>query len=309
MVSARILRFLGFVLPVLAANMVAAVAQDHPIAALDTDYQRSFAKWKAELVEDRKQNWLPLVGMFWLKPGENSFGADPANAVVIPTSLGRARAGTFLLQGREVTINLQPGVGASIGGKAVTTAKLDPDVSGHPSVIELGSLRMHVIQRGERTGIRVKDLKNPAIAKYVGPTFYPLDPVFRVPATWVPSDGRRVVQVPNVLGDVTATPVVGEVRFNLAGQQASLLAVAGDAAHGVFLIFNDPTRKTETYPAGRFLDTDPIKDGKVILDFNRAYNPPCSVTPYATCPLPPKENQLGMEVKAGEKYDRSHASH
>ena len=286
-----------------------ASAQAPPVAVLDAGYQRSFEKWKAELIEDRKQNWLPLVGLFWLKPGENTFGSDAANAVTLPSTAVPAHAGTFLLQGKEVTVKLLPGVGASVGGTVVTIAKLDPDASGHASVVELGSLRMHVIQRGEREGIRAKDLKSPAIEKYRGPTFYPLGPAYVVEATWVPSDGKTMVQVPNVLGDVTATPVVGEARFRLADQEVRLTAVGGVAEHGLFIIFSDPTRKTDTYPAGRFLDTEPVRDGKVVLDFNRAYNPPCALTPYATCPLPPKENQLAVKILAGEKYDHARASH
>jgi len=309
MVSVRFLRFASLITLALGVTFVPAAAQTPPLAALDQGYRQSFEKWKAELIQDRKQNWLTLVGLFWLKPGENSFGSDQTNALVLPSGSAPAHAGTFLLQGKDVTVNLLPGVSASIGGKAVTAAKLDPDVSGHPSVLELGSLRMHLIQRGERAGIRVKDLTSPAAEKYRGPMFYPLNAVYLVVATWVPSDGKKVVEVPNVLGDVTATPVVGEARFTLGGQQLRLSAVGGDAAHGLFIIFNDMTRKTGTYPAGRFLDTEAVKDGTVLLDFNRAYNPPCAVTPYATCPLPPKENQLGLDIWAGESYDHAQGRH
>ena len=294
---------------VLCVSLATALAQTRTPSTLDPSYQQSFEKWKAELIEDRKQNWLTLVGLFWLKPGENSFGSDKQSAIVLPGNPAPPHAGSFLLQGKDVMLNVLPGIPVSIDGKRVSTAKLDPDVSGHPSFVELGSLRMHVILRGERAGIRVKDLKNPAIVKYVGPTFYPLDAAYVVEADWMPSDGKRLVQVPNVLGDVTATPVVGEARFQLAGQELRLVAVGGDSAHGLFIIFNDPTRKTETYPAGRFLDTDAVQNGKVTLDFNRAYNPPCALTPYATCPLPPKENQLAVEIKAGEKYDHTHPAH
>jgi uncharacterized protein (DUF1684 family) len=115
-----------------------------------------------------------------------------------------------------------------------------------------------------------------------------------------------MIRVPNVLGDVSETPATGEVRTTIGGQGISLVAVGGDPAKGFFLIFSDPTRKSETYPAGRFLDTGPVKDGQVTLDFNYAYNPPCALTPYATCPLPPAQNQLTVAVPAGEKYDRSH---
>ncbi len=117
--------------------------------------------------------------------------------------------------------------------------------------------------------------------------------------------GRKEIgDVPNVLGDVTPTPIAGEVRFRLNGQDFTLAALGGDPAKGLSFVISDLTAKTETYPGGRFLDTDPVVDGKVVLDFNRAYNPPCAVTPYATCPLAPKENRLVVAIAAGEKYDR-----
>lgn len=273
--------------------------------ASDPAEAQAFDKWKADLVEGRKQNWLTLVGLFWLKPGENTFGSDASSALVLPKGAAPAHAGVFRLQGTEVTASFLPGVSGTIAGKPAVEAKLDPDVSGHPTVVELGSLRMHVIQRGQRVGIRVKDVNSPEVAKYHGATFYPWSQDYRILATWVPSDGKKTVQVPNVLGDVTPTPVVGEASFSLGGREVRLEAVAGDPSHGVFIIFNDATRKTETYPAGRFLDTGAVVDGKLLLDFNRAYNPPCSVTPFATCPLPPKENQLTVSVPAGEKFDHS----
>jgi uncharacterized protein (DUF1684 family) len=288
-----------FIILVLSAGLS---AQTTP----DLAYQQSFDKWKAELVDDLKQRWLPLAGLFWLKPGENSFGTDPANAIVLPEASAPARAGSFVLNGKAVTVKLPPGLQATIAGKPFTTAQLQPDTSGKPTVIEMGSLRMHVIVRGQRIGIRLKDLKSPAVQNYRGPEFYPLDLAYRVTATWVPSDGKKTVDVPDVLGDVTPTPVSGEVRFMLDGQPITLTDLGGDPSKGLFFVFNDLTTKTETYPGGRFLDTDPVVDGKVVLDFNRAYSPPCSVTPYATCPLSPKENRLTVAVTAGQKYDRTH---
>jgi uncharacterized protein len=303
MLSARFPKFAFLI--ALACSAITTHAQAPREPALDASYQQSFEKWKAELIENRMQNWLPLAGLFWLKPGENTFGSDPGNALALPSGTAPAHGGTFQLQQTEVTINFLPGVSGVIAGKPATAGKLDPDVSGHPTVVELGSLRMYVIRRGQRVGIRVKDLKSPAVEKYRGATFYPLSAAYRINASWVPSDGKKTVQVPNVLGDVTTTPVVGEARFLLAGREVRLSAVGGDESHGLFIIFSDMTRKAETYPAGRFLDTDAVADGKVLLDFNRAYNPPCSVTAYATCPLPPKENQLAIEIPAGEKYDHS----
>jgi len=272
----------------------------------DAAYQQSFDKWKTDLADDMR-NWASLAGLFWLKPGANTFGADPANAIVFPK--GPAHAGVFELQGGDVTVKFAPGVDARIGGKAASEAKLDPDASGHATLVELGSLRFHVIKRGARTGIRLRDPESAAAAKYAGPVFFPIDLRYRVTATWKPSDGKTMVDVPNVLGDVTHTPVAGTAVFKINGHEYSLTDLGGNPARGLFFVFNDLTSKTDTYPGGRFLDTDPVSNGTVVLDFNRAYSPPCSVTPYATCPLAPTENRLPVPIPVGEKYDRRHSSH
>src|SRR6266567_4611539 len=286
---------------VLVATISAALQQP------DAAYVQSFEKWKAELIDDLKQNWLPLAGLFWLKPGANTFGSANDNAIQLPS--GPAHAGVFQLQGDEISVELRPGAEAQIDGKSETKAKLRSDVSGGATRIELGSLRMHVIKRGERLGIRVKDLESQAARNYAGPVFFPLDENYRVSGTFIPSDGKRTVDIPNVLGDVTPTPIVGEVHFKLNGHELTLTAHEGDAKQGLSFVVSDLTSKTETYPGGRFLDTDPVVDGKVVLDFNRAYSPPCSVTPYATCPLAPKENHLPVALPVGEKYDRKHGHH
>jgi len=271
---------------------------------VDPAYQQSLDKWKAELVDDLRQNWLPLAGLFWLKPGENTFGSDKGNAIVFPK--GPAHGGVFLLQGEEVTVRLTPEAHAQIDGKPVTSAVLQPDTSGRRTVLEMASLRFHVIKRGQRVGIRLKDLDSEALKRYQGPVFFPLNLDYRVTATWIPSDGKKTVDVPNVLGDVTPTPVAGTAVFKIDGHELRLTPLGGNAAKGLFLVFSDLTAKADTYPGGRFLDTDPVANGTVVLDFNRAYNPPCAVTPYATCPLAPKENRLSVAIPAGEKYDRGH---
>ena len=286
---------------------IALAADNAAPVAVDPAYQQEFDKWKGELVEDLKQEWLPLAGLFWLKPGENSFGRDPKNVIVFPK--GPGNAGTFTLEGKTVTAKFAPGSNATIAGKPVTTAELQPDTSGNPTMVEMGSLRLHVIVRGQRIGIRVKDVESDAARHYPGPTFFPLDLSYRVTATWLPSDGKQTVEVPNVLGDATPTPIAGTAVFKIGGQELRLTDLGGDAAKGLFFVFSDPTSKTNTYPGGRFLKTDPVSNGTVVIDFNRAYNPPCAVTPYATCPLAPKENRLTVAITAGEEYDHKHGHH
>jgi len=272
---------------------------------VDAVYQREVEKFRDEEIKDLKSNWLVLAGLFWLKPGANGFGTASSNPILLPAGTAPARAGVFELNGDEVTLKMEPGAAATIDGQPVMTAKLQPDTSGKPTVVALGRLRMYVIRRGERVGIRLKDLQNPALRNFTSLQFFPLDITYRVTATWVPSDGKRTVDVPNVLGDVSHETVPGEVRFTLNGQKLTLTALAGDASKGLFFVFSDPTSKTDTYPAGRFLESDAVENGEVVLDFNKAYNPPCAVTPYATCPIAPKENRLPVRIPAGEKFDHS----
>jgi len=290
----------------LVVVMFFATALAAPTAP-DAAYNQSFDKWKGELTDDMRQNWACLAGLFWLKPGANPFGTDPGNAVVFPK--GAAHAGTFDLEGTDVTVKMSADAHATIDGKPVTTAKLASDASAKATVVEMGSLRFKVIVRGQRIGIRLKDLESEAAKNYPGPVFFPLDMSYRVTATWIPSDGKQTVDVPNVLGDVTPTPVAGTAVFKINGQEYRLTDMGGSAAKGLFFVFNDLTSKTDTYPGGRFLETDPVTNGSVVLDFNRAYSPPCSVTPYATCPLAPKENRLTTAIPAGEKYDHAHGHH
>jgi uncharacterized protein len=294
-------------LELLSCLLVFFALAGHALTPPDAAYLQSFAKWKAELVDDLKQRWLVLAGLFWLKPGANTFGSAEDNAVILPS--GPAHAGTFTLQNGSVSVQFQPGAQAKIGGKAVTESALQSDTTGTPTIIEMGSLRFFIISRGPRLGVRVRDLDSAAARNYKGPTFFPLDMDYRVTAAFIPSDGKKTVDIPDVLGDVTPTPSPGEVHFKLQGQDLTLTALSGDPEKGLSFVISDLTSKTDTYPGGRFLDTDAVVDGKVVLDFNRAYSPPCAVTPYATCPLAPKENRLQVAVAAGEKYDRTHGHH
>ena len=292
----------AFVLLPLSLSLSASALQPP-----DAAYLRSFEKWKAELVDDLKQRWLVLAGLFWLKPGATAFGTADDNTIVLPS--GPAHAGSFHLENGKVSVEFRTDAQANIDGKAVFSASLESDANGKPTMIEMGSLRIYVIRRGQRLGIRVRDMNSPAVRKYRGPVFFPLDMDYRVVATFVPSDGKKTVDVPDVLGDVTPTPSPGEVHFKLNGRELTLTALSGDPTHGISFVISDLTSKADTYPGGRFLDTDPVVNGKVVLDFNRAYSPPCAVTPYATCPLAPKENRLPVAIYAGEKYDRKRGSH
>lgn len=266
----------------------------------DAAYQQEFQKWQQEQIRDLKENWLPLVGLFWLKEGDNILGSDKDAAISIERSYLLGREGVFRLRQESVWFEAVPGSSVRLGNASFKEAMLVPSPPGPATVLEAGPLRMSIIKRGKRFGVRVKDLNSPAVREFKGLQTYPLDQGYIVTAELAPAEGKTMA-VPNVLGDVQQLPVAGEARFRMHGKALRLKAIEGSDGT-LFFVFSDLTKKKGTYPGGRFLDAEASKNGKVVLDFNKAYSPPCAWTPYATCPLPPKENQLQVEIPAGEKY-------
>jgi uncharacterized protein len=271
--------------------------------AVDPAYNQEIEAWRKERFEGLKKEdgWFSLVGLFWLQPGENRFGSSPENRVIFPEGKAPAVAGTLIREGDTVRVRVEPGVTVTSNGQPVTEMAVKPDSSGEPTMLQLGSLSFHVIQRGERLGVRVKDSRSEALAAFHGLEFFPVQPAWKVTARFEPYNPPKQVPIPNILGDVEDNPSPGAVVFDWNGRTYRMDALEGGDEGELFLIFADQTNGKETYGAGRFLYTDPPKDGKVVVDFNKAYNPPCAYTAFATCPLPPSQNRLALQVKAGEK--------
>jgi uncharacterized protein len=252
--------------------------------------------WAARDERLRDPNgWLTLVGLHWLQPGENTFGADPSNDIVLSGNGVPARAGALQLTDEDVRLRY--------ADEELREEPLVSDRVGEPSVIQLGSLHMYVIQRGDRLGLRVRDHDSPAVAAFQGMDHFPIDDSWRVQARLVPSMPGQTVEIVDVTGDVGAEETPGSVVFERDGRECSITALPGEAdTRNLWLIFGDATNGTETYGGGRFLYTEPVgEDGSVVVDFNLAYNPPCVFSPYATCPLPPPENRLPIRIEAGER--------
>jgi uncharacterized protein (DUF1684 family) len=287
----------------------AAVTRQAAAAAPAADaYRREMEHWRQERDAElkREDGWLTLVGLFWLEEGENRFGSGAGNRVIFPEGTAPA-AGSFERHGKDVTVKAAPGVPLTHDGRAVDTMFLKSDADGRPTVLELGSLRFFVIQRGDRVGVRVKDVKSPALAAFHGIDSFPLRLDWRVDARFEPYNPPKNVPIPNILGQVADTPSPGAVVFEKDGKTYRLDALSGGDDGSLFVIFGDQTNGRETYGAGRFLGTDAPKDGHILVDFNKAYNPPCAFTSYATCPLPPRQNKLAVKVEAGEKkYGAGH---
>ncbi|MGH2380848.1 MAG: DUF1684 domain-containing protein [Candidatus Limnocylindria bacterium] len=249
----------------------------------------------------RDTGWLTLAGLSWLKPGVNRVGSDPAADVVLPG--GPAAAGTIAVAGGETRVSGE----FRHEGEPTHELRLVNDQQGVPTLIELGSLRLCIIERSGRLAVRTWDLGSSARRDFDGIDHWPVDARWSFEGRFEPTPGRTL-PVPDVLGTRDEQPSPGDVTFDLDGVTHRLQALRGGDAGELWLVFADETSRHETYGGGRFLYTGaPDRHAGVVVDFNRAYNPPCVFSPYATCPLPWPANRLPLRVEAGERAWR--ASH
>jgi uncharacterized protein len=265
------------------------------------DVQRWRSQHEAELKAE--DGWLAVAGLFWLNEGANTAGSDASNTIVLPR--GPAKAGVFDFHQGKTTFHPAPDVAALLDGKPAPTAvSLKPDAEGPPDELRFSGLSMFAIHRGDRYGIRLRDPESRARKEFTGLHWFPIDDQYRVTARFVAYDQPKTIPITNVLGQTEPEPSPGYVEFTLNGQPMRLEPVTEDKL--LFFIFRDLTAAHETYPAGRFLYAAWPTNGQVELDFNKAENPPCAFTAYATCPLPPKQNQLAVRIAAGEKNYGTH---
>jgi len=265
-------------------------AAEKPVATAAFDeaaYENEIKTWQTNRVERLKKedSWLTLVGLDWLKEGEN-----------------KAPAGTVSLAGGQVTFN--PTEDAQIEGRPVSgSVRLLADADeGGPTIVHVGTKQFNVIKRGERHGLRIKDSQAPTRLNFTGLDYFPIDPKWRVEARLEAYNPPKQIPITDVTGMTSNNPAPGALVFTVDGKEYRIDPIVEEGSDEFFIIFKDETSKDTTYPAGRYLYAKmPGPDGKVIVDFNRAYNPPCVFTPYATCPLPPPQNRLAVRVEAGEK--------
>ncbi|MBK7859011.1 MAG: DUF1684 domain-containing protein [Archangiaceae bacterium] len=246
--------------------------------------------------------WVTLVGRFALKNGANPVGADPKSAAVLPADRSPAQLGTLVLEAGSLFWTTAQGASVTVNGAPVASLQVADDSRGKPTVLEAGSLRLHVLRRGDAFMLRVKDQQAPARVAFKGLQWFEPDAKWHVKAKLEPSPPGTTLPIVNVLNHTEAMPSPGHLVFTVEGHEHRLAALQEDEP-GLFVIFKDGTAGKGTYPSGRFINTPAVgADGFVDLDFNRAYSPPCAFTSFATCPLPPRENHLAVEIAAGEKY-------
>ncbi len=279
--------------------------------AADSAHERAVADARAERVAKltASDGWLTLVGLHFLSPGENTIGSAKDNAVVLaagPARLGRV---TLAADG-TVTIAIAAGVEARIDGQVVRAGELNVgEGKVKPTLVTSGTLSFFALDRGGKKALRVKDSTSARRAHFAGLDYFPIDPAWRIVARWEPFESSRLMPITNALGQTAPLPIPGRAVFERDGRAIELLPIDEGRDVPLFFVISDSTSGKETYGASRFLYVPWPKEGErsIVLDFNLAENPPCAFTPFATCPLPPKENRLPFAVPVGEKnYRGSH---
>ena len=272
-------------------------------AAMDLEAQTQ--AWHRRRLErlQADDGWLTLVNLHWLDEGETVAGSAEGSALQLPNP-APPKLGTFSRRGLEVRFTPATGVEVSSGGKPFRGGVVRTDAAGDPDVLRHGTLQLLAIVRGSRVAIRVRDAAAETRRNFHGIPRFSARPEWRKDARFESAAPGKTVSVPNVLGEVEDVPLAGSALFSHEGTEYRLDATReGDK---LFFVFGDLTNRKETYGAGRFLYADAPAEGRVLLDFNRAYNPPCAFTPYATCPLPPPQNKLPLRVEAGERRYGEH---
>lgn len=266
--------------------------------------------WKAKRLESvaGTNGWTTVTGLHWLKEGVQTVGSNPDMAIRLPEGRAPGRVGEFIRSGGKVRFVAETGVAVSVDGKSEKSQTLRSDKDGKPSILIVGPFRITVLERGDRRGIRVRDPASAARQNFRSLDYFDYRPDFRIAATFVPYRPAKLQSMLDVTGVTTVEKCPGRIQFRWKGQDYSL-DVLEDAEERDFLVlFRDATNGNSTYASGRYLHVAlPDERGRVTIDFNFSYNPPCAFTAFATCQLAPSQNQLPFAIEAGEKrYNPRH---
>lgn len=277
--------------------------------AADPNYVKEINEWDTKRVNRLKADdgWLNLVGRFWLEKGESTFGSAKDNDIVVESSKLPEYIGSFIFMDSVVTFKAKADAEVLHNGKPVKEIVLIDDQKKDITVLQIGSVKFNLIVRDTLYGIRFRDLNSDLVKNFKGVERFPIDESWKIIAKFEAYNPVKEIDVPNVLGQISKEKSPGAVVFERDGKTHRIDAV-DEGGDGLFLIIADQTSGEETYGGGRFMYVSkPDSTGTILLDFNKAYNPPCVFTKYATCPLPPLQNYLKIRIEAGEKvYGEGH---
>lgn len=271
------------------------------------EYINEINSWHHKRIENLKEEngWLNLVGLYFLKEGINSFGSGKDNDLILDASELPSKVCIFVLRDTVVEMIADENVELFVNGKIVKRIFLNHDLNGNPTIVSYKNYRFFIIKRGNKYALRVRNLEAPLVKEFKSIDRFPINDDWRIVADFIPYNPPKEILIPSIIGIPTVEFSTGKAIFNIDGKNFELDALkSGD---GLFFVFADETNGKETYGAGRFLIAEkPDRNGKIILDFNKSFNPPCAFTKYATCPLPPPQNFLKIRIEAGEKSYRNH---
>jgi uncharacterized protein (DUF1684 family) len=265
-------------------------------------YIEDINNWHSRRIENLKKEtgWLNLAGLFWLKEGENTFGSDKSNDIVFPEEKAERFIGKIVKNDTSIFAAINSGIDVKKDGIQVTKIEMLSDISGNPTILSHRSLKWFVIKRDKKYGIRLRDLESDLLDSFSGIERFPIQDKWKIEAKFVEYSQPKRILIPSIIGTVSEEHSPGRLVFTLDNKEYSLEPLS--SGDNLFIVFADQTSGEETYGAGRFLYAEgPNQENKVTLDFNKAYNPPCAFTKYATCPLPPEENKIDLRITAGEK--------
>lgn len=244
-------------------------------------------------------SWLTLAGLFWLERGRKvTIGSSEQADLPLAHTSAPGVIGTLELSNGKVLFSNNAGPAVTVDSKSITGTVALSASDDNPSVVRVGSISFYPIKRIDRIGIRVKNNDSAVLRNFKGMQYFPIDAALHFSHAKLISDPKKV-PILNVLGQTDLEDSPGVVEFTYERQTYQLRPIY--EGKSLFFLFKDATNGRTTYHAGRMLNTPLPVNGIVDLDFNKAYNPPCVFTNYATCPLPPKQNELPFPVKAGEK--------
>jgi len=300
-----LLRCFTLLLVLAAGNGLIAtslLADEQIVVTVQTEnHQAEVEAWRAKRHEALMlpDGWLTLVGLEWLADGESRIGSAPDNDIQL--SGGPAYWGSVVLQNGQLHFTTPDPQKVKINGEPLTYTELIADTDGEPTVISSGTLSIHVIFRGSYA-LRIKDSQAKALQNFKGVDNYPIDESWYINGRFIPAGEGEVIEITNVLGQVNESPVFGTFEFDMDGTTHSLLGLGDADSKKLWFIFADRTTGHGTYGAGRYLYSEDMpQNGRLTVDFNKAYNPPCAFNPYSTCPVPPQRNRMDLLVLAGEK--------
>lgn len=270
----------------------------------ESEYVQEIRAWDERRAKGlvRPTGWMSVVGLFPLSPGDNTFGSADANALVFPEGAPEHAGILWLIDG-EVQIDVIEGVEILSDDKPVTSMTLGSDVDDTTTVLQMGNFQFYILERNNSKYVRLKDTNCEACKNFRGIERFEISPKWRIEAKWLPYDPPREIEIPNIVGYVSKETTPGVAEFTVDGKTIRLEPTMEGAQ--LFFVFADLTTEFETYGGGRYIYTDSVdSNGIVILDFNKAFNPPCVFTNYATCSLPRPTNRMDIRLEAGEKMYR-----